>query len=260
MKCNFINISLKDKNNINLNDKILELFKLSIGNSITNMIYNKKKKEDLNQNLEIIYYKKYMKKNIGKMIYKNAENKKIIKVLNIDFISKNIKRAKIILNNKQYGLKENIGNTKQIFKIKIKFLDNVIYSNSMFENCESLSSIYNFQNFNTKYLKTIYNLFYGCNSLLYIDNISNWNINNINNMSNIFNQCSLLETMPDISKWNTNNIIDMNNLFCCYSSLKYLPDISKWNIYNVYNIEGMFSGCSSLEEIPDISKMEHKTS
>ena len=32
MKCNFIHVKLKDKNNINLNiRKILEIFKLSIG-------------------------------------------------------------------------------------------------------------------------------------------------------------------------------------------------------------------------------------
>ena len=41
MKCNFINIRLKDKRNINLyNNKFLELFKLSIGNNIINLKYN----------------------------------------------------------------------------------------------------------------------------------------------------------------------------------------------------------------------------
>ena len=35
MECNFIRIKLKNKSNINLNkNKILELFKLSIGNNI----------------------------------------------------------------------------------------------------------------------------------------------------------------------------------------------------------------------------------
>ena len=65
-------------------------------------------------------------------------------------------------------------------KIKIKFLDIIIYLNSMFRKCKSLSSVHNFQNINTKYLKTIYDLFYGCSSLLSIEDISNWNLNNIN--------------------------------------------------------------------------------
>ena len=42
MKCNFIYIKLKDKNNINKN---LELFRLSFGNNITNLNYNKNKNE-----------------------------------------------------------------------------------------------------------------------------------------------------------------------------------------------------------------------
>ena len=71
MNCNFINIRMKDKSNININDsKIFGLFKLSVGNNITNLNYNKNKKESSNQNLEIIYNKKYVQKNIGKMIYK----------------------------------------------------------------------------------------------------------------------------------------------------------------------------------------------
>ena len=56
MKYNFIHIKLKDINKINLNDnKVLDLFKLSLGNNITNLIYYKNKKETSNQNLEIIY-------------------------------------------------------------------------------------------------------------------------------------------------------------------------------------------------------------
>ena len=102
MKCNFIHIKIKDKSNINLkNIKILELFKLSVGNNMYALYYNKNKKESSNKNLEIIYYKKYIKSNIGKMIYKNTGYNKEIKILNEIFISNNKKIAKIIINNKQ---------------------------------------------------------------------------------------------------------------------------------------------------------------
>ena len=177
MKFNFIHTKLKDNINIELNNnKMIELFKLSFGNNVNNLNYDKYKKESSKKNLEIIYSKKYIKKNIGKMIYKNIENIKEIKILNNIFISNNKEKARIIINNKQYKLKENIENIKQIFKIKIKFLDNIIFLNSMFRDCESLFSVYNLQNINTKYLKTIYDLFAGCSSLLYINDISNWNI------------------------------------------------------------------------------------
>ena len=184
MKCNFICVKLTDKNNINLNnEKIQEILKLSIGNkNIINFNYNKIKKEFSIQKLEINYYKKYIKKNIGKMIYETNQYNKNIKLFNQEFIKNNIKRAKLIIKNKKFDLKENIKSENKIFKIEIKFIDNIIRLNSMFEDCKYLSSVYNFQNLITKYLKRIFNLFYGCSSLKYIDDISNWNINNINDI------------------------------------------------------------------------------
>ena len=119
------------------------------------------------------------------MIYKSKENNIEIQIFNKKFILNNIKRAKIIINNKQYKLK-GIIKIKNILKLKIKFLDNIFYLNSMFEDNISLSSIYHFQHLNTKYLKTINDLFAGCSSLIYIDDISNWNTNNINDMSFLF--------------------------------------------------------------------------
>ena len=113
------------------------------------------------------------------MIYE-TNNYNEIKILNKVFISNNMKRSKIIINNKQYELKEIVRKNKPSFKIKINFLDNPIYLNSMFKDCDLLSGVYNFQNFNTKYLKTIHEIFEGCIALINIDDISNWNTKNIN--------------------------------------------------------------------------------
>ena len=75
MKINYIHIKLKDINNNNLNEnKILELFKLSIGNNIINLNSKKNKSKSSNQNIQIIYYQKYIKKNVGKMRYIYLEN------------------------------------------------------------------------------------------------------------------------------------------------------------------------------------------
>ena len=236
MKYNLIKAKFRDKN-IN-NNKTLELFKLSVGNNIINLKYNNNK-------------------NIGKMIYESSINKEI-KILNKIFILNNMKRIKMIINNKQYDLEESIENQNQFCKIKILVLDNIIYLDSMFKDCKSLTGVYNFQKLITKHLKTIYNLFDGCISLLYIDDISNWKINNINNISKLFYQCSSLDILPDISRWNTTNINDMFSLFGECISLKKIPDISKWNLTNTINISGMFDGCYSLEKIPDISKWNVK--
>ena len=249
MKCNYIHIKLKDQNNLTLNyNKILEIFKLSFGNDIIDLNYNQ------NKNLDIIYYKKYIKKNIGKMIYKNTENNKEIKIFSEIFVLNNIKIAKIIINNKQNELKEKIGNEKQLFKIKIKFLNNIVYLNSMFEDCQTLLSVNNFLNLNTKYLKAISRLFYGCSSLLYINDLYNWDTSKIEGIEEMFSRCSNLKSIPDISKWKTYNINNMYNLFSYCSSLKELPDISKWDTNNVIYMTGLFAKCSSLVSLPDISK------
>jgi hypothetical protein len=124
MKANLIHIKLRDKNEINLN-RILELFKLSAENNSFNLNYNKNIKEYSNLNFGIIYDKKYIKTNIGKMIYEATENKEI-KIYNEELTTNNIKRVKMIINNKQYNLKENIENLKSSFKIEIKFFDHII--------------------------------------------------------------------------------------------------------------------------------------
>ena len=104
MASHFFLIKLKDKNYINLNNnRILELFKLSFGNKITNLYCNKNKKD---------------------LSY--SEDTKIV---NKKFILNNIKRTKLIIENKKNNLKENFENKKQIIKIKIKFLDNILYLN-----------------------------------------------------------------------------------------------------------------------------------
>ena len=59
------------------------------------------------------------------MIYETAECNK--KIFNKAFIENNMKRAKIIIKNKQYYLKENIKSKNKVFKIKIKFLDNILF-------------------------------------------------------------------------------------------------------------------------------------
>jgi len=110
-------IKLKESNNINLNiNNVLAIFKISIGNNP-----NYKKKIFSNQHLEIIYNKNYNKRNMGKMIYETKINDKEIQILNKIFISNNMGRAKLILNNRERKLTENIKNESQNYKIKEKF-------------------------------------------------------------------------------------------------------------------------------------------
>jgi len=206
MWSNFIHLKLIDKNNINQNNKeLFGLLKISMGNDVHYLGYKKKYS---NLNFIISYYKIFIKKNIGKMKYTTNKNK-VIKLFDKTFLHKNIKRAKMIINNKLYNLEEIfVREMKKVVKIRIHFLDIIICLNYMFKNCEALSSVYNLQYFNTKYLKKIYGLFYGCSSLSFIDGIFNWNISKINDISKLFYDCSSLKCLPD----NVNSLLNPNHI------------------------------------------------
>ena len=75
MENKFINIILKDNtNNFNLNNnEVLEFFKVSLGNDANNFNYIENTKKSSEKHLDIIYYKKYIKRNIGKIIYKKSK-------------------------------------------------------------------------------------------------------------------------------------------------------------------------------------------
>jgi len=100
MKCNFFQIKFKDTNNSKRINKILDLFKLSIGNNIINLKYKKNKKRSLNKNSKIIYYKEYIKKKFGIIIYEKTENNKKIKIFSENFKSNYKERTTLIINNK----------------------------------------------------------------------------------------------------------------------------------------------------------------
>ena len=85
--------------------------------------------------------------NIIKLKYRTDIIHKATEILNREFVEISKNKAKIVLNNKQYNLKAKVRNKniKISFKIKIKFLENVINLDSMFNGCEMLISA-NFSN------------------------------------------------------------------------------------------------------------------
>ena len=70
-------------------------------------------------------------------------------------------------------------------------------------------------------------MFFNCESLLSLHDISNINTKEARDMSYMFYNCESLKSLPDISKWNTSKVIYLNHIFDNCKSLKSLPDISK---------------------------------
>ena len=149
--------------------------------------------------------------------YKPDENNdEKVKILDRYFIKKNKDKAKIIYKNKIYELKEYFEdidtnyNHKDLIKIKIIFIHNIINMSYMFYDCYTLISLYDNNETNIKiYITNSHCMFRACKSLKSLPDISKWNTSNVNNMNEMFYQCNSLISLPDISKWNTSNVKDI---------------------------------------------------
>jgi len=170
------------------NNKILdEINKINDDNNINNKInniiniYNKMVIKDLSE-MNIIY-------DINKKDKKVETEKDTIKIFGLKFVNNNKNICKMVIDNKEYELKEkyNIKNyNNNIFKIKLTGIDNI---------------------------KNMSYIFDGSSSLLSLPDISKWNTNNATDMGGLLDGCSSLSSLPDISNWNTNNVTRMFGMF-----------------------------------------------
>ena len=125
---------------------------------------------------------------------------------------------------------------------------NVTNLEQMFGNCNSLTSL-DVSKFNTDKVTNMYYMFGRCNSLTSLD-VSNFNTQNVTRMDQMFQGLKLLTSL-DVSNFNTQNVTRMGYMFDGCSSLRSL-DVSNFNTNLVSFISGMFEGCSSLRSL-DVS-------
>ena len=143
----------------------------------------------------------------------------------------------ITFNNKE--------NIKTITKLKGLDTSNVIYMNSIFGGCSSLTSL-DLSNFNTSNVNDMISMFGDCSSLTSLD-LSSFNTSKVIYMSSMFDGCSSLTSL-DLSNFNTSNVIDMQLMFNNCSSLTSL-DLSNLNTSNVSNMSYMLQDCSALTTV-----------
>ena len=232
-------------NNINNNKVMNDLYTINKMDSIKNKV----------EGILNIYDK--MNYHVITMIYNTKNNEEQIRLFGQNFYENNKNLCSLIYENKEYKLnshlnKKNINSDKLI--IKLKGINKINSMKAMFYECNSLESLPDISNFDTKNIKDMSYLFFKCSSLKSLPDISKWNTSKVTNMSNMFGGCNLLKSLPDISKWDTSNVTLMSSLFASCKSLIILPDISKWNTSKVINIRFMFHYCTSLISLPDISK------
>lgn len=117
---------------------------------------------------------------------------------------------------------------------------------SMFDGCESLTSLTFGDSFNTSNVTRMYRMFSDCSSLTELD-LSGFDTSNVTSMSAMFSDCSLLEEI-DLSGFDTSKVTAMDDMFRNCESLKAL-DLSGFDTSNVTYMSKMFSSCSSLTEL-----------
>ena len=125
---------------------------------------------------------------------------------------------------------------------------NVTNMASMFEGCESLTSL-DVSNFDTSNVTDMSNMFNYCNGLTSLD-VSNFNTSSVTNMNSMFLNCIDLTSL-DLSNFNTSNVTGMSYMFENCESLTSL-DVSNFNTSNVTSMRSMFSYCTSLTSL-DVS-------
>ena len=132
---------------------------------------------------------------------------------------------------------------------------NVIYMGNMFNMYNSttssvienkLTNIIFGDNFTTKNVTSISQMFVGCENLTHLD-IANWDTSNITVMNSAFAHCHNLQSL-DLSKWDTSNVTEMAWMFLYCTNLVSL-NISNFNTSKVTNMYQMFRECRNLESL-----------
>ena len=128
---------------------------------------------------------------------------------------------------------------------------NVTNMNSMFNGCQSLTSI-DVSGFDTSNVISMNQMFYNCSSLTTLD-LSDFDTSNVAYMSSMFENCQALTTL-DVSGFDTSNVVSMSYMFRNCSSLTTL-DVSGFDTSNLAYMGSIFENCQALTTL-DLSNFD----
>ena len=116
---------------------------------------------------------------------------------------------------------------------------NVIDMYHMFNGCENLTIV---PNFDTGNVRNFSGMFNNCQKLTFVPN---YDLHSARDVSYMFSNMNNLTTVPD---FDTSNVTDMSAML---SGCRNITNIPNFNTSNVTDMGGMLSGCSNLTTIPD---------
>lgn len=146
--------------------------------------------------------------------------------------------------------------------------------NSIFYNCQSLTTIANVNSWHTSQITDMSYAFSDC--IKYDDNLSGWNTYSVTNMSNMFARAGSYGAFyGNVTTWNTHRVTDMSYMFNDatvfnnnigswitdkVTNMSYMftqaagfsQDISAWNVHRVTNMSYMFANAISFNATIDV--------
>ena len=122
-------------------------------------------------------------------------------------------------------------------------MDNVSDINSMFSDCESLTSL-DLSSLNLSNVTNMHQVFEGCTGLenIILDGV---NTENVTNMGDLFLNCRSLKTI-DLSSFNTSKVTNMAYMFYRCTSLTTVYVSGSWTTASVTRSESMFERCNNI--------------
>ena len=140
-----------------------------------------------------------------------------------------------------YYLFNNYGGTSVDDLIQPNDTENVTTMERMFEACQQLTSI---PQFNTSKVTNMNHMFSGCSSLTSIPLLDT---SNVTNGIGMFKGCSNLTSIPQL---NISNFAKTSSMFEDCTSLTTIPQL---DTSNATSIGSMFRGCTNLTSIPQLN-------
>jgi len=146
----------------------------------------------------------------------------------------------------------NISDLESFSKLNFEKIKTI---NSLFSNCEKLTSLNGLEDFNTKNLENIAGAFCFCKNLVNIDALKNWDVNNVKKVTLIFADCKF-DSIEPLKDWDTSNFKTLQGMFSGCENLRSLDGIESWNISNVTNMYGMFSQCKNITNFEKLTELD----
>ena len=121
-------------------------------------------------------------------------------------------------------------------------------SEKIFDGLENVTAI-DVSGFETNAVTSMYAMFRNCNALTEITGFENWNTEFVENMEQMFKYCHSLKT-ADFSSWDVSNVTNMNEMFKYNYKLtdETVKTMNDWVINQNCKFDSMFYNCNKESE------------